>query len=198
MTPERILAEFRAADALMEGHFVLSSGLHSPLYLQCARVLMDPARAERLCKALADTVRAALGETGMQVELCVSPALGGVVVGYETARQLGVPSVFAERVAGRFAFRRGFQIPKGADCLVVEDVVTTGGAVKECVRAVVTAGGRVPLAAALINRSGGNASPGAPLVSLLELDAPTYCADALPSELAALPVESPGSRRLQA
>ena len=122
MKKEEVLQEYRDAGALLEGHFKLSSGLHSPMYLQCARVLMDPERAARLCRAVADKIIAA----GHEIELVVSPAMGGVVVGYEMARQLGVPGVFTERVEGEFALRRGFDIPQGAKILMMEGVITTG------------------------------------------------------------------------
>ena len=198
MTPADILDEFRAAGAYQEGHFVLTSGLHSPVYLQCALALMDPARAARLCGALVIRIQERLAATREEIDLCVTPALGGVVVGYETARQLGIASLFAERREGAFMLRRGFEIPPNSRCLVVEDVVTTGGSVREVAELVTSLGGRVPLAATLIDRSGGRADAGAPLVSALALDVPTYAADALPPELAALPTESPGSRRLAA
>lgn len=194
MTEDEVLAEFRAAGALLEGHFVLSSGLHSAAYLQCARVMMDPARGARLCTALAGRVRAA----GIAADLCVSPAMGGVIVGYELARALGLPSIFAERVEGRFAFRRGFAIAPGTRVLVVEDVVTTGLSSRECMAAVVEAGGLPVGEAALVDRSGGRAALPVPLVALATLDVPAYPADALPPALAALPAEKPGSRGLRA
>lgn len=193
MTPAQALAEFRAADAYLEGHFVLTSGLHSPNYLQCARALMNPGRAARLCGALADRVRA----TGIAVDLCVSPALGGVVVGYETARQLGVDAVFAERVSGRFFLRRGFTVAPGQRCLVVEDVVTTGGSVREVATLLRDSGATVPLTAALVDRSGGTADTGAPLAAVLQLDIPAYADTAIPPDLAAIPPQRPGSRRLR-
>ena len=196
MNLEALRGEFSAAGAWLEGHFVLSSGLHSSIYLQCARALMEPDRAARLCGALAGRVQEALAGAGDEVSLCVSPAMGGVIAGYEAARQLGVPSVFAERVEGVFRFRRGFEIPPGAACVVVEDVVTTGGSVRECIAAVREAGGRVVLAAALVDRSGGRADVGVQLVALLEIDAPHYAADDIPPELRAIPPVSPGSRRL--
>jgi len=157
LTHEQVLDEFRDAGALLEGHFVLSSGLHSPRYLQCARVLMDPARAARLCKALAEKVRG--GGHGM-IDLVASPAMGGVVVGYEMARQLGVSS-------------------------------------RECIDGIASEGGVTVAAACLINRSGGKAEVGVPLHALTSLDVPTYAADALPPELAAIPAYKPGSRGLK-
>ncbi len=196
MTDDDVLAEFRAADALLDGHFVLSSGKHSPAYLQCARVLMDPARADRLCAALADRLRAAHGEGAF--DLCISPAMGGVVVGYEMGRQLGLPSIFAERVEGAFAFRRGFEVPAGARCLMVEDVVTTGLSSRECIEAIRGAGGDAVAATCLVDRSGGAADVGVPLTALVSLTVPVYDAAEIPAELAALPAVKPGSRGLRA
>ena len=195
MTDDEILAEFKAADALLTGHFILSSGLRSASYLQCARVLMDPRRADRLCGALADALRARHGENAF--DLCVSPAMGGVIVGYEVARQLGVPSVFMERVEGAFALRRGFDIPQGARVLMVEDVVTTGLSSRECIAAIAAAGGNTVAACSLVDRSGGTADVGVPLTSLIRLTVPAYDPDNLPDELAAIPPVKPGSRGLK-
>lgn len=194
MQRDAVLDEFRAAGALLEGHFMLSSGLRSPIYMQCARVLMDPVRAARVCEALATLVRARLTAMGEQVALCVSPAMGGVVVGYEMARQLCVPSIFTERVDGSFTLRRGFEIAPGTPVLMVEDVVTTGLSSRECIAAIHEAGGRTVLACCLIDRSDGEADVGVPLVSLAGLKVPSYAPDALPPELAALPPVKPGSR----
>lgn len=195
MTDESVLAEFRAAEALLEGHFVLSSGKHSPAYLQCARVMMDPARAARLCGTLAEKVRATHGDDAF--DLCVSPAMGGLIVGYELARQLALPSVFAERVEGSFVFRRGFEIAQGARCLMVEDVVTTGLSSRECIAAIRAAGGTVIGGAALIDRSGGEADIGVPLTALVSLTIPVYAPDEIPESLAAIPAIKPGSRGLR-
>lgn len=194
LSQDQVLDEFRAAGALLDGHFILSSGLHSSRYLQCARLLMDPARAARLCKALADSVRT--GDIG-PIDLVASPAMGGVVVGYEMARQLGVPSVFFERVEGRLELRRGFDIMPGARVLMVEDIVTTGLSSRECIDGIAALGGNTVGAACLINRSGGKADVGVPLFALTELDVPTYAADQLPAELAAIPAYKPGSRGLK-
>ncbi|WP_020399386.1 orotate phosphoribosyltransferase [Kordiimonas gwangyangensis] len=193
MDQEMVLDEFRAAGALLEGHFKLSSGLHSSVYLQCARVLMDPARAGRLCAAFADKLRA----TGVEIDLVVSPAMGGVIVGYEVARQLGVNGIFTERVEGEFALRRGFEIPEGARILMMEDVITTGLSSRECIKTINEWGGNVVAAGALINRSGGKADVGAPITALVTIDAPTYSPDALPDELKAIPAIKPGSRGLK-
>jgi len=194
LTQEQVLDEFRAAGALLEGHFILSSGLHSPRYLQCARVLMDAARADRLCSTLAAKVReAGFGE----IDLVVSPAMGGVVVGYEMGRQLGVPAIFCERVEGTLTFRRGFTIPTGARCLMVEDIVTTGLSSRECIEAINREGGVTVGAACLIDRSGGKADVGVKLASLAQLEVPTYEPTKLPPELAAIEAVRPGSRGLK-
>ncbi len=193
LSHDEVLNEFRAAGALLEGHFILSSGLHSSRYLQCARVLMDPARAGRLCKDLAARVRA--GGFG-EIDIVASPAMGGVVVGYEMARQMGVDGVFFERVDGKLVLRRGFTIPKRARVLMVEDIVTTGLSSRECIEGIGQEGGVTVAAACLINRSGGKADVGVPLFALTSLDVPTYEADQLPPELAALPAVKPGSRNL--
>jgi len=194
MKRDDILDQFRQAGALLEGHFLLSSGLHSPVYLQCARVLQNPGRAALLCEALADMVREKIGE---DIDLVVSPAMGGVVVGYEMARQLGVDGIFTERVEGEILLRRGFEIPPGARVLMVEDVITTGLSSRECIACIKKAGGNVVGAASLVNRSGGKADLGVPLVSLLELDVPAYREDQLPEELKAIPAVKPGSRGLK-
>ena len=195
MNRDEILQHFRDAGALLEGHFLLSSGLHSPVYLQCARVMMDPARAALLSRALADKVVAELGPGG--VDLVVSPAMGGVVVGYEMARQLGVPGIFTERVEGSFALRRGFDIPAGAKVLMAEDIVTTGKSSRECIVCITDYGGTVVGASCLIDRSDGEVDLGVPLLSLTGYKVPAYAEDDLPPELAAIPAVKPGSRDLK-
>jgi orotate phosphoribosyltransferase len=192
MTADDVIAEFRAAGALREGHFVLSSGLHSPVFLQKNLVFARPDRTERLCKALADKIRALAPD----VDLVISPAVGGIIPGYETARQLGVASFYVEREGGAFKLRRGFAIHPGAKIVMVEDIVTTGLSSRECIAAIKAAGGDVVCAACIVDRSGGRADVGVPLVALATLDVPAYPADALPPELAAIPIEDPGSRRL--
>jgi orotate phosphoribosyltransferase len=194
MNEGQVLQEFRDAGALLEGHFVLSSGLHSGRYLQCARVLMDPRRAERLCGAL--TVKLRTLYPG-KIDLVASPAMGGVVVGYEMGRQLGVPAIFFERVDGKLALRRGFAIDKGARVVMVEDIVTTGLSSRECIAGIAAEGGVTVAAACLIDRSGGTADLGVPLASLAQLHIPAFPADQLPAELASLPAVKPGSRGLK-
>lgn len=191
MTEEEILAEFRAADALLEGHFILSSGLRSSRYLQCARVLMDGKRAERLAAALAATLPAELREG---IEAVVSPAMGGVIIGHEMGRALDRPAMFLERPDGQFHFRRGFALKPGARVLMVEDVVTTGLSSREAIAAVGEAGGIVVAEAALVDRSGGKADLGVPFYPLVRIDVPTYDPSDLPAELAAIPAIKPGSR----
>jgi orotate phosphoribosyltransferase len=192
MTEPEVLDEFRAAGALLEGHFILSSGLHSSRYLQCARVLMDPARASRLAAALADTLPADLRT---QIDIVVSPAMGGIIIGHEMGRALGVEAIFVERPTGTFELRRGFRLNPGQRVLLVEDVVTTGLSSREAIAAVEQAGGEVIAAAALVDRSAGGADFGVPFFPLLRLSVPAYDADALPPELAAIPAEKPGSRK---
>ena len=191
MTDDEILAEFRAAEALLEGHFILSSGLRSSRYLQCARVLMNPARAARLAEALAlkipDKVKIQLGAV-------VAPAMGGVIAGHEMGRALGLDAMFVERPTGTFELRRGFRLHPGQKVLLMEDVVTTGLSSREAIKAVNEAGGEVIAAASLVDRSDGKADLGVPFYPLIRLAVPTYEPDALPPELAAIPAIKPGSR----
>ena len=191
LSDDQILAEFRAADALLEGHFILSSGLRSPRYLQCARVLMDPARAERLARALAEKLPKEIREN---VDAVVSPAMGGVIIGHEMGRALGKPALFVERPQGTFELRRGFRLKPGERVLLVEDVVTTGLSSREAIAAIEAAGGKVIGAASLVDRSGGSADLGVPYTPLIRIDVPAYSADALPPELASIPPVKPGSR----
>jgi orotate phosphoribosyltransferase len=191
MTEAEILDEFRSAEALLEGHFILSSGLRSSRYLQCARVLMDPARAERLARALAGKLPA---DIRASIDVVVSPAMGGVIIGHEMGRALGRRAMFLERPDGTFGLRRGFTLSPGERVLLVEDVVTTGLSSREAIAATLAAGGIVVAAAALVDRSGGTADLGVPFTPLIRLDVPTYQANALPPELAAIPAIKPGSR----
>ena len=191
MTDDEILAEFRAADALLEGHFILSSGLRSPRYLQCARVLMDAGRAERLARALAAKLPA---EVRDGIDAVVSPAMGGVIIGHEMGRALAKPAMFLERPQGTFELRRGFRLEPGMKVLMVEDVVTTGLSSREAIAAVRATGAEVLAEAALVDRSGGNADLGVLFVPLIRIDVPTYAPDAVPPELASIPAVKPGSR----
>lgn len=194
MTEAEVLDEFRAANALLEGHFILSSGLRSPIFLQKMLVFQDPVRTERLARALAAAITARFGP----VDLVVSPAMGGIIPGYETARALGCKAIFVERVDGAFELRRNFEIPAGARVVMVEDLITTGLSSRECIAAIRHHPGELLGAACIIDRSNGTADIGVPLVSLCKLDIPAYAADALPPALAALPPVKPGSRGLVA
>ena len=191
MTDDEILAEFRSANALLDGHFILSSGLRSPRFLQCARVLMNGKSAEKLARALAAKLP---DELRCSIDAVVSPAMGGVIIGHEMGRALGVPAMFVERPDGVFALRRGFALDPGARVLMVEDVVTTGLSSREAIAAIEAAGGTVIAAASLVDRSSGTADLGVPFVPLIRIDVPTYAADNVPAELAAIPAVKPGSR----
>ncbi len=193
MTPDQVLREFKRAGALLEGHFVLSSGLHSDVFLQKALVFRDPARTAKLCRALAAKVRK---EVKAKFTTIVSPAVGGIVPGYEMARQLKVPAMYVEREDGKFRLRRGFNLKKGEPVLMVEDIVTTGLSSRECLDAIREAGGRPVAAACLIDRSAGKAKIGVKLVSLARLDIPAWPADNLPPHLKNVPAVKPGSRGL--
>jgi orotate phosphoribosyltransferase len=194
MNEAEFLDEMRAADALLEGHFILSSGMRSPTYLQCARFLMDADRAGRACAELARKVRTSISG---DLDMVFSPAMGGVVVGYEMGRQLGKPSIFFERAEGEFTLRRGFEIPPGAKCLMVEDVVTTGLSSRECIATAQKHGADVIAGCCLIDRSGGKADIGVPLIALAVLEIPTFAPDEIPEELQAIPAVKPGSRGLK-
>jgi orotate phosphoribosyltransferase len=191
MQDEEVLAEFRASKALLEGHFLLSSGRHSAHYLQCARVLMDPARAARLAIALAQRIPRELRKDIAKV---VSPAMGGVIIGHEMGRALEVEAIFVERPTGTFELRRGFTIEPGEKVLMVEDVVTTGLSSREAMDCIREAGGEVIAAAALVDRSAGSVDLGVPFFPLIAINFPTYAPDELPPELAATPAIKPGSR----
>lgn len=191
MQDEEVLAEFRASKALLEGHFLLSSGRHSAHYLQCARVLMDPARAARLAIALAQRIPRELRKDIAKV---VAPAMGGVIIGHEMGRALEVEAIFVERPTGTFELRRGFTIEPGEKVLMVEDVVTTGLSSREAMDCIREAGGEVIAAAALVDRSAGSVDLGVPFFPLIAINFPTYAPDELPPELAATPAIKPGSR----
>ena len=191
MQDDEVLAEFRASHALLEGHFLLSSGRHSAHYLQCARVLMDPMRAGRLASALAAKLPR---ELRREIARVVSPAMGGVIIGHEMGRALGVEAMFVERPEGTFELRRGFALNPGDKVLLVEDVVTTGLSSREAIGAIAAAGGEVIAAVALVDRSGGSVDLGVPFFQLIALNFPTYAAEEVPESLAKLPATKPGSR----
>ena len=191
MTEDEVLAEFRASQALLEGHFLLSSGRHSAFYLQCARVLMNPERASRLAIAIAQGIPR---DVRKDINKVVSPAMGGLIIGHEMGRALGVDAMFVERPTGTFELRRGFALEPGDKVLMVEDVVTTGLSSREAIKAIEAAGGEVVAAAALIDRSAGTADLGVPFYPLIALNFPTYAPDEVPEALAATPAIKPGSR----
>lgn len=192
MSSVDVLEEFRAAGAFLEGHFILSSGRRSPVFFQKALVFMDPVRTERLCRALA----ARITETFGAIDVVVSPAVGGIIPGYETARALGARAMFVEREEGRFRLRRGFALAPGQRYVLVEDIVTTGLSARECFEALAGEAGMCVGAACLVDRSGGAAALPVPLLSLLQYEAPSYAPEDIPPALAALPAVKPGSRGL--
>ena len=189
---DEVLAEFRESGALLEGHFKLSSGKHSGHYLQCARVLMNPARAGRLAQGVVQNIPEAILK---QVDVVVSPAMGGIIIGQEVARVLDKDAMFLERPDGVFHLRRGFALEVGAKVLMVEDVVTTGLSSREAIAAVATEGGEVIAECSLIDRSMGTVDLGVPFYPLAAFDFPTYDEDSIPPELAAVAVTKPGSRK---
>lgn len=191
MQDEEVLAEFRASKALLEGHFLLSSGRHSAHYLQCARVLMDPARAARLAIALVGKLPRELRK---EIDKVISPAMGGIIIGQEVGRALEVEAMFVERPEGTFELRRGFSLEPGERVLMIEDVVTTGLSSREAIKAIENAGGKVVAAGALVDRSGGTVDLGVPFYPLIAINFPTYADDEVPTELAAIPASKPGSR----
>jgi orotate phosphoribosyltransferase len=191
-TVDDVLAEFRSCGALLEGHFKLSSGRHSGHYLQCARVLMNPARAGRLAQAIVNGIPQHVLD---QIDVVVSPAMGGIIVGHEVARVLEKDALFLERPDGVFHLRRGFGLEPGAKVLMVEDVVTTGLSSREAIEAVAREGGEVIAECALIDRSLGSADLGVPFYPLAAFDFPTYDETGIPQELARVAVTKPGSRK---
>lgn len=192
MTQDDVLTEFRESGALLEGHFKLSSGRHSGHYLQCARVLMNPARAARLAEALAAKIPADIRDS---LDAVVSPAMGGLIIGHEMGRALDLNAMFLERPEGEFHLRRGFALEPGAKVLMVEDVVTTGLSSREAIAAVAREGGEVLAEVALVDRSNGSADLGVPFIPLIDIDFPTFAEDEVPEDLAAIPITKPGSRK---
>jgi orotate phosphoribosyltransferase len=194
---QEILQEFVDSAAILNGHFILSSGLHSNTYMQCARVLMQPKRAEKLCAELAKKLEKTLGQNF--ADIVVSPAMGGVVVGFEIARQLNLPTIFCERVNGQFELRRGFELEKNLRVLVVEDVITTGKSSLETFELVKRFGAKIVAEACLVDRScDKNLSEklGVPVISLLQVDVKTFDESNVPQELKDIPAVKPGSRFL--
>jgi orotate phosphoribosyltransferase len=192
MTEDEILSEFRSVDALLEGHFLLSSGRHSAYYLQCARLLMNPERAGRIALAISQKIPR---EVRSEVQAVISPAMGGIIIGHEMGRTLGVDAMFVERPEGVFGLRRGFTLAPATKVLMVEDVVTTGLSSREAIAAIEAAGGIVIAAASVVDRSAGTVNLGVPFYPLIQLNFPTYAPDELPPELAATEAVKPGSRK---
>ncbi|WP_017930383.1 orotate phosphoribosyltransferase [Robiginitomaculum antarcticum] len=194
MNTDDVLGIFREAGALLEGHFILSSGLRSPVFLQKAFIFKNPVHTEMLCKALAKKVKA---ELNSDVDIIVAPAMGGIIPGYETARHMGVESLFVERENGEFALRRGFKLERGQKVLMVEDIVTTGLSSRECIAAINATGATVVGGACIFDRSGGEADIGVPLISLASHKFPAYDANDIPDDLRAIEAIKPGSRGLK-
>ena len=194
MTPDHVLDEFRDAEALLEGHFILSSGLHSRIYLQCARVLMDTRRAARLAEALAAKIK---DNVDIDIDCVVAPAMGGLIIGHEVARALNVDSMFLERVDGEFTLRRGFHLSENVNVVMIEDIVTTGLSSREAIAAIGAHGGHVVGAGCLIDRSGGTADIGVSLASLASITVETFEANNAPADLVDVPAVKPGSRGLK-
>jgi orotate phosphoribosyltransferase len=192
LTVDEVLDVFRSAGAILEGHFILSSGLRSPVFLQKARVFMHADKTEKLCRALAVKIR---NSVPGKIDYVVGPAIGGLIPAYETSRHLGVPAIWVEREAGEFKLRR-FELEKGARVVIVEDIVTTGLSIRETITCLKTLGAKVVAAACIIDRSAGKADIGAPLIALAEYEVPAYPADNLPPKLAAIPPVKPGSRNM--
>ena len=192
MNTEEVLEIFREAGAVLEGHFILTSGLRSPVFLQKARVFMHADKTEKLCRALAEQIRQRVPG---RIDYVVGPAVGGLIPAYETSRHLGVPAIWVEREQGVFQLRR-FEIEKGARVVIVEDIVTTGLSIRETIECLRALGAEVAAAACIVDRSAGKTDVGVPLVALAEYEVPAYSADSLPPELAAIPPVKPGSRNI--
>lgn len=192
MDTKEVLEVFRQAGAVLTGHFILTSGLRSPVFLQKARVFMHADKTEKLCKALAELIR---DRVPGAIDYVVGPAIGGLIPAYETSRHLGVPAIWVEREGGEFRLRR-FEIETGARVVIVEDIVTTGLSIRETIACLSALGAEVVAAACIIDRSAGRSDVGVPLVALAEYEVPAYPADRLPPELAAIPAVKPGSRNV--
>ena len=193
MNKDDVIREFKEAGALLEGHFILSSGLHSSEYLQCALALSEPSRAQRLSESLGKKI---LENISTKIDIVVSPAMGGLIIGHEIARFLDVPSIFLERVNGKFELRRGFTIKPDLNCLLVEDIVTTGLSSNESIEVIKRYGGNIIGEACLIDRSSGKANLETKLISLTSIDIPTFHKDEIPESLKDIPAIKPGSRNI--
>jgi orotate phosphoribosyltransferase len=194
MTPDQVLGEFEKAGALLKGHFILSSGRHSDTFLQKALVFQYPKRTAKLCKALAEKIKAKVKKP---IDAIVSPAVGGIIPGYETARHLGVPAMFVERQDGVFTLRRNFQLDETSNVIVVEDVISTGLSSREAIDAVRKTGAKVLALACLVDRSAGAAKFDVPFIPLAKIKVASWEADKLPKHLVGTPAVKPGSRGLK-
>lgn len=194
MTPEQVLAEFEKAGALLKGHFILSSGRHSDTFLQKALVFQYPQRTAKLCKALAELIQTKVKK---RVDAIVSPAVGGIIPGYETARHLKLPAMFVERQDGVFQLRRNFHLDDSMNVVVIEDVISTGLSSRECIDAIRTTGAKVVALACLIDRSAGDAKFDVPFIPLARIKVASWEADKLPRHLKGTPAVKPGSRGLR-
>jgi orotate phosphoribosyltransferase len=192
MDAEQVIGIFRDAGAVLEGHFILTSGLRSPVFLQKARVFMHADKTELLCRALAEKIRTQIAG---RIDYVVGPAVGGLIPAYETSRHLHVPAIWVEREGGEFRLRR-FEIPTASRVVIIEDIVTTGLSIRETVACMRALDAEVLAAACIIDRSAGKASVGVPLIALAEYEVPAYPADRLPPELARIPPVKPGSRHI--
>ncbi|WP_455477419.1 orotate phosphoribosyltransferase [Bartonella sp. B41] len=192
MNTQDVIDIFKQADAILEGHFILTSGRHSAVYMQKAKVFMHADLTERLCVGLAEKIKRCIHK---KIDYVVGPAIGGLIPSYETSRHLGVPSIWVERVNGVFQLRR-FDINKGARVVIIEDIVTTGLSIRETVSALISVGADVLASACIFDRSGGKVDVGVPLISLAEYELVSYSSDALPAELAMIPAVKPGSRNI--
>lgn len=190
MTKDQALELFKKSEALLEGHFRLTSGLHSPQYFQCAKVLQYPNYAEQLCRVIADHY------ADQKIDCVVSPAIGGIVAGQEVARLLGARAIFAERVNDEMTLRRGFEIKPGERVIAVEDVVTTGGSVKEVIKLAQTLNAEVVAAAFIVDRSGGRAKFDIPIFSVFQMEVITYQPDSCPLCAQGMEIVKPGSRKV--
>ena len=191
LSPKKSLNILRKTNALLEGHFVLSSGLHSSKYIQCAKLLSFPDKAEKICKSLANKIK----KNFTKIDLILAPAIGGIVIGYEIGRILKKETIFCERVKGKFVLRRGFKIKKGSKVLIVEDVITTGKSSMECVKLIKKAKASIIGFASIIDRSTKKSLKiKKRIISHLKIDVPTYKSSSLPSELKLIPITTPGSR----
>lgn len=191
MTNQQALKIFEQSGAILKGHFLLTSGRHSDTYMQCAKLFVYPDKASEICRALKEKL------TGLKIDFVASPAIGGIIMGYEVARQLNVPNVFFERENGQMSLRRGFEIPKGANVLVVEDVVTTGGSVKEVMLKVKELSASVIAVASVVDRSNGAVDFGVDFINVLSLDVKSYEEADCPLCKQGIPAIKPGSRNLK-